>query len=82
MGEKRSLINTITRRQKNWIDHILRGNNLLKELIEGRLYGKKRRGKPRQQMLDFIMGRKTNVEMKRLTQDRKIWGKQNHRPVN
>ena len=56
VGEKRSLINTITRRQKNWIGHILRGNNLIKELIEGRLYGKKRRGKPRQQMLDFIMG--------------------------
>ena len=43
VGEKRSLINTITRRQKNWIEHVLRGNNLLKELIEGRLYGKKRR---------------------------------------
>ena len=69
MGEKRSLINTITRRQKHWIGHILRGNNLIKELVEGRLYGKKRRGKPRQQMLDFIMRRKTYVEMKRLAQD-------------
>ena len=59
VGEKRSLINTITRRQKNWIGHVLRGNNLIKELSEGRLYGKKRREKPRQQMLDFIMGRKT-----------------------
>ena len=57
VGKKRSQINTITRRQKNWIGHVLRGNNLLKELIEGQLYGKKRRGKPRQKMLDFIMGR-------------------------
>ena len=50
VNEKRSLINTITRRQKNWIGHVLRdrGNNLIKELNEGRLYGKKRRGKPRQ----------------------------------
>ncbi len=47
VNEKRSLINTLTRRQKNWIGHVLRGNNLLKELIEGRLYGKKRRGKLR-----------------------------------
>ena len=47
VGEKRSLINTITRRQKNWIGYVLRGNNLIKELIEGRLYGKKRRGKSR-----------------------------------
>ena len=82
VGEKRSLINTITRRQKNWIGYVLRGNNLIKELIEGRLYGKKRRGKPRQQMLDFIMERKTYVEMKRLTRDRKSWRKQNDRPVN
>ena len=82
MGEKKSLINTITRRQKNWILHVLRGNNLFKELIEGRLYGKKRRGKSRKQMLDFIMGRKTYTDMKRLAQDRKSWRKQNHRPVN
>ena len=47
VGEKRSLINNITRRQKNWIGHVLEGNNLIKELIEGWLYGKKRRGKLR-----------------------------------
>ena len=82
VGERRSLINTITRRQKNWIGHVLRGNNLIKKLIEGRLYGKKRRGKPRHQMLDFIMERKAYVEMKRLAQDRKSLRKQNHRPVN
>ena len=31
VNEKRSLINTITRRQKKWIGHVLRGNNLIKE---------------------------------------------------
>ena len=82
VGEKRSLINTITRRQKNWIGHVLRGNNLLKEFIEGRLYGKKRKGKPQQQVQDFIMERKNYVDMKRLAQDRKSWRKWNHRPVN
>ena len=71
VGEKRSLINTITRRQKNWIGHVLTGNNLIKELIEGRLYGKKRRRKPRKQMLNFIIRRKNYVEMKRLAHDRK-----------
>ena len=79
VGEKRSLINTITRRKKNLIGQVLGGNNLLQELIEGRLYGKRRKGKPRQQILNFIMGRKTCVEMKRLAQDRKSWRKQNHR---
>ena len=75
VGEKKSLINTITRRQKNWIGHFLKGNNLIKELIEGQLCRKKRRRKPRQQLLDFTMGRKTYIEMKRLAQDRKSWKK-------
>ena len=33
-------------------------------------------------MLEFIMGRKTDVQMKRLVPDKKSWRKQNHRPVN
>ena len=32
--EKRLIINTIMRMQKNWIEHVFRENNLLKELIE------------------------------------------------
>ena len=47
VGEKRSIINTIAILCKYWIGHVLSGNNPLKELIEGKLYGKKRRGKPR-----------------------------------
>ena len=34
--ENRCLITTIYRRQKNWIGHILRGDGLLKDVIEGR----------------------------------------------
>ena len=43
--EKRSLMYVIWRRKKNWIGHILRGENLLKEVIEGRMIGKRQRGK-------------------------------------
>ena len=40
VGEKRSLMNTIIQRKKNWLGHVLRGENLLKMVIEGRMEGK------------------------------------------
>ena len=47
VDEKRTLMDTIRTRQKNWIGHILRGNSLHKEIIEGRMEGKRGRGRPR-----------------------------------
>jgi hypothetical protein len=44
VGEQRSIIKTITSKKKNWIGHVLRGDNLLKEVIEGRLDGKRAKG--------------------------------------
>ena len=35
VGEKRSIVETITKRKKNWIGHRLRGEGLLKDVIEG-----------------------------------------------
>ena len=58
VSEKIYILNIITRKRKNWIGLVFGGNNLLKELIEGRPFKKKKRGKLRQQMLDFRMGRK------------------------
>src|ERR1043165_1859263 len=40
--EKRSLITTLRERQKNWIGHILRGDSLLRDIIEGKMEGKGR----------------------------------------
>ena len=54
VAEKRPLITTIRERQKNWIGHVLRGDSLLREIIEGRMEGK-RRGRPRQMMLGWMM---------------------------
>jgi len=33
--EERSMLSTITRRKKNWIGHILRGQSLSKDVMEG-----------------------------------------------
>ena len=35
VNEKRKLLNTILERKKRWLGHILRGESLVKEVIEG-----------------------------------------------
>ena len=59
-------------RKKNWIGHVLRGSGLLKEVIEGRMEGKRGRGRPRLGMLDDLITH-SYVDMKRLTEDRNKW---------
>ena len=51
--EKRSLIGVIQSQQRNWLGHIMRGDSLL--IIEGRMEGKKKRGRPRMMLLDWMM---------------------------
>jgi len=53
--EKGSLMDVIWRRKKNWIGHILRGESLLKEVIEGRMIGKRPRGRKRLGMLNEFL---------------------------
>ena len=52
--EKRKLLNTILERKKRLVGHVLRGKSLVKEVIEGRMEGKRGRGKPRIMMIDVI----------------------------
>ena len=45
----------IRTRQKNWIGHILRGNSPQREIMEGRVEGKRGSGRPRQKLMDWMM---------------------------
>ena len=49
IDEERKLLNVIKERQKYWIGHVLRGEGLLKEVIEGRYQGTRARGRRRRQ---------------------------------
>ena len=70
MNEKRSLIKTIWDRKKNWIGHDVRGDGLMKLLLEGRMEGKRPRGKrPRMGMIDD----ETYGDMKRKAENRENW---------
>ena len=71
--EKTTLIDVIRSRKKKWIGfgHVLRGNGLLKETIEGRIEGERPRGRRRVKMLDEMKEKKElYAEMKERARDR------------
>jgi hypothetical protein len=71
--EKRGLIRNICERKKNWIGHVLRGNGLLRDVMEGRMLGKRVRGRPRMRMLDDLIEGGTYEGMKRRAERREEW---------
>ena len=79
--EKRSILATIEKRQRNWIGKMLRSDNLLKDTLEGRMRGRRARGKQRQKWLDNIIQKGTYAKIKRDAQDRDRWRHMNHGPA-
>ena len=69
MNEKRSVIKTIWDRKKNWIGHVVRGDGLMKLVLEGRIEGKRPRRRPRIGMIDDVLD-ETYGDMKRKTKER------------
>ena len=54
VGEGRIMLELIKKRKRNCLGHWLRRNCLLKDALEGKLNGKKVRGRRRYQMIDKI----------------------------
>ena len=73
VGEKRSMVETIVRRKKNWIGHIMRGDGLMKEVMEGKMEGKRGRGRKRIGMIDELMENKQYGDLKKRAEDRQGW---------
>ena len=73
-GETRSLLKTIKNRQQKWMGHILRHDNMLRDMIEGRVDGKRLRGGQRRKMLNAIMDKDTYLQVtKNKAQNRDEW---------
>src|SRR5258708_39887187 len=74
VNENRCLIRTIYQRKKNWIGHVLRGDGLLRDVLEGRMLGKRlpRGRRPRRGMIDDLM-EGWLVKMKRRAEGRQEW---------
>ena len=54
MKTKRSLLNTIKKRKCQYFGHIVRGNGVQRLLMEGRINGRRGRGRPRTMWTDNI----------------------------
>ena len=72
IGQPERLRETIFKRKRTWIGHVLRGNTYLRNIIEGRMEGQRPRGRPRTGMLDDLK-RNTYGEMKKAVEDRRLW---------
>jgi hypothetical protein len=75
VDEKRTILDTIFQRKKNWIGHILRRNCLLHDVIEGKLEGRRGPGRKRIQILDELKERRKYWELKEEAEDRVGWRK-------
>ena len=76
-GYERSLIKTIRKRQL-FFGHINRADGLEKEILNGKISGKKSRGRQRTKFTDsinkYVTGRGSpNIELIRRTDDRQDW---------
>ena len=78
--EDRSLISTIKARQRNWMGHLLRGDSLQREIMEGRMEGKRGRGRPRQKLLDWMMSEGYG-KLKEEAQNREKWSHRTSGPA-
>src|SRR6218665_2876157 len=56
----------------NWMRHIVRGESLQREIIKGRMEGKRGRGRPRQKLLDWMMSEEYS-KLKEEAQHRETW---------
>ena len=77
VDESRELMNTIDKHQRGWIGHVLRGESMLREVIEGRLEGSTSRRRPRLMLLDRMMKESGDniryTDLKAKAMDRVSW---------
>ena len=69
---ERQLLNVISNSKNNFAGHILRGDEIVKEVIEGRMEGKRGRGRPITGMLDELIVASYGYTNRR-TEDREGW---------
>ena len=71
--ERRHLLKIIRTRKKRWIGHLLRHDSLLRDVIEGRMEGKRPRGWKRMMMLEDIKDGRSYYKTKRQAEERELW---------
>jgi len=64
VNEERSLLNEIWQRKQKWIGHFLRHDSFLQAILEGRMLGKRTRGRRQMQMLHDLTANSDYVTLK------------------
>ena len=69
------LLATVQRRKLQYFGHVVRARNLSTEILEGRIDGKRRRGRPMRRWTDDIKdwSNRSVAECSRLARDRQQW---------
>ena len=77
VNEQRNILHEMIKRKANLIDHILRRNCLLKQVIEGKIKGQievtRTQGRRRRKLLDDLKDRRGYCELKEEALDRTVW---------
>jgi len=74
VNESKNMLNVIRQRKRKWrIGHVLRYNEFLHEIFEGRMKGRSTRGRKRIQLLDDLADGKDYASLKREAEDRSLW---------
>ncbi|KAL1456898.1 hypothetical protein WDU94_001586 [Cyamophila willieti] len=73
VGEERNILDTIKKRKRSWLGHILRRDCLQRRIMEGEIQGTRSRGARKFGMLTDILEKKTFEELKEEAQDRTRW---------
>jgi hypothetical protein len=75
--EQRNILHEISKREANWIGHILRRNCLLPQVIEGKIKGgigvRGRRGRRSWKLIDDLKERKGYSHLKEEALDHTMW---------
>jgi hypothetical protein len=77
VNEQRNILHEISKREANWIGHILRRNCILQQVIEGQIKGgikvRGRRGRRRRKLLGDLRERRGYSRLKEEALDRTMW---------
>ena len=75
--EQRNILHEMPTRKANWIDHILRRNCILQQVIEGKIQGgidvTGRQGRRRTELLDDLKEMRGYSHLKEEALDRTMW---------